>query len=72
LLAAVPVTADTWPGFRGDGSGVTPAGNLPVRWTPEEGVAWRVAVAGYGQSPPVVWKDRVFVTSVDGPEQERG
>jgi outer membrane protein assembly factor BamB len=29
-------------------------------------------VAGYGQSPPVVWKDRVFVTSVDGPEQERG
>jgi outer membrane protein assembly factor BamB len=72
LLAAVPVTADTWPGFRGDGSGVTPAGNLPVRWTPEEGVAWRVAVVGYGQSPPVVWKDRVFVTSVDGPEQERG
>ncbi len=72
LLTANPVTADTWPGFRGDGSAVTPAENLPVRWTPEDGVAWRVAVSGYGQSAPVVWKDRVFVTSVDGPEQERG
>ncbi len=72
LLAATEVSAETWPGFRGDGSGITPAQNLPVHWTPEEGVAWRTAVEGYGQSSPVVWKDRVFVTSIDGPKQERG
>lgn len=72
VLTANPVTIDTWPGFRGDGSGVSPAQHLPARWTPEDGIAWRAAVAGYGQSAPVVWKDRVFVTSVVGPEQQRG
>jgi outer membrane protein assembly factor BamB len=71
ILAVQPMTADTWPGFRGDGSGVTAAKNLPIRWNPEDSVAWKAAVRGYGQSAPVVWKDRIFVTSADGPNQEQ-
>ena len=63
--------AEVWPGFRGDGSSGTTAKNLPVKWTGMEDVAWRINLPGYGQSSPVVWKDRVFVTAVEGAEKER-
>ena len=39
-------------------------------WTLDEQVAWTVPLIGYGQSSPVIWKDRVYVTSVEGPEKE--
>lgn len=72
LLAVASVVSggDTWPAFRGDGSGITAAKNLPEHWSPSEGIAWKAAIPGYGQSAPVVWKGEVFVTSTDGPFQE--
>jgi outer membrane protein assembly factor BamB len=71
VSAPVPPGApvDCWPGFRGDGSGVFAAG-LPLTWSPTENIAWRAELPGYGQSSPVVWKDRVYVTAVDGREKE--
>jgi outer membrane protein assembly factor BamB len=69
-LAANP-TADTWAGFRNDGSGRTTATNLPTKWSPADGIAWKVETPGYGQSSPVVWKDRVYVTSVEGEQKEK-
>tara|TARA_R110002111_G_scaffold262289_1_gene337872 strand:- start:175599 stop:177020 length:1422 start_codon:yes stop_codon:yes gene_type:complete len=62
--------ADTWTGFRGDGSNISPAANLPLKWSPENGIRWKQTVPGYGQSSPVVWKNLVFVTSIEGPQQE--
>lgn len=59
-----------WAGFRGDGSGATPA-KLPREWSAKKNVAWVKDLPGYGQSAPVVWKDRVFVTGVEGPEKDR-
>ncbi len=70
LLAAAPAGSDTWPGFRGDGTSRTDARRLPLTWAPGENVAWRVGTPGYGQSAPVVWKDRVYLTAVDGKEKE--
>lgn len=69
-LAANPA-ADTWAGFRNDGSGRTAAKNLPLKWSPANGIAWKVETPGYGQSSPVVWKDRVYVTSVEGDQKEK-
>ncbi|HEY1189357.1 MAG TPA: PQQ-binding-like beta-propeller repeat protein [Gemmata sp.] len=69
--ADAPVPTDTWPGFRNDGSGCTTARALPLTWGPKENVAWRTALPGYGQSSPVVWKGRAFVTAVEGPEKEK-
>ncbi len=68
-LAASPAI-DTWAGFRNDGSGHTAAANLPLKWSPTEGVAWRVSTPGYGQSAPVVWKGNVYLTSVEGEQKE--
>ena len=62
---------DSWAAFRGDGSGITNLTNLPERWSPDEGVAWRSAIPGYGQSAPVIWKGVIYVTSVEGPFQQK-
>jgi outer membrane protein assembly factor BamB len=61
--------SDTWPGFRGRGDSHTGARNLPVQWS-DENVAWRASIPGYGQSSPVIWRGRAFVTSVQGPMQQ--
>jgi len=39
-------------------------------WTLDEKVAWSAPLIGYGQSSPVIWNERVYVTSVEGPEKE--
>jgi len=56
--------AENWPGFRGPtGQGISTERNLPVTWSLSENLAWRVEVPGIGWSSPIVWEDRVFVTS---------
>ncbi len=68
-LSAAP--ADVWPAFRGDGSSVSQVQSLPLTWSKASHVAWTAATPGYGQSSPVVWRERVFVTSADGKNKEQ-
>ncbi len=68
LVPAQP--GPNWPGFRGDGSNRTSQANLPLTWSPRENIAWRLSLPGYGQSSPVVWSGRAFLTSVEGKEKE--
>ena len=63
---------ENWPGFRNDGSGIVTVSKVPTEWSPEEGIAWRVDIPGYGQSAPVVWQGTIFLTSSEGPFQEQG
>ena len=58
--------ADRWTSFRGDGTSLTDAKNLPLNWSNEENVAWSADLPGYGQSSPVICAGRVFTTSVQG------
>ena len=54
-----------WPQFRGpDALGVADHPNLPERWSTNENVAWKIEIPGRGWSSPIVWGDRVFVTTV--------
>jgi outer membrane protein assembly factor BamB len=54
-----------WPQFRGpDARGVAAGGNLPDRWSATENVAWKTDVPGRGWSSPVVWGNRIFLTTV--------
>lgn len=56
-----------WPHWRGpDASGVSSAGETPLVWTPETGIAWKAELPGWGTSTPIVWGDRVFVTEQIG------
>ena len=62
---------DQWPRFRGaDGCGISAAQNLPVKWSKSD-VRWKVDLPGKGNSSPVVWKGRVFVTSGNEDTAER-
>jgi len=64
-LTIVPRAAGpSWPQFRGPGgTGVADDASLPERWSATDNVAWAVEIPGRGWSSPIVWGDRVFVTS---------
>lgn len=53
-----------WPQFRGPGArGVAGSTALPEHWSATENVAWKAAIPGQGWSSPIVWSDRVFLTT---------
>jgi outer membrane protein assembly factor BamB len=61
--AAAPLN---WPSLRGpDGSGVADGQHPPLTWDVKAGtnVRWKTPIPGLGHSSPVVWGDRVFVTT---------
>ncbi|QDU98831.1 PQQ-like beta-propeller repeat protein [Lignipirellula cremea] len=55
-----------WPGFLGAGATPLHAKSLPLHWSAEQHVAWKTPLSGQGQSSPVIWDDRIFVTSISG------
>lgn len=58
------VQAENWPGFRGPTrQGVSTETGLPLTWSATNNVAWKAAIPGEGWSSPIVWGDRVFVTT---------
>ncbi len=72
LLPASLAAAEEWPAWRGPrGDGSSREVNVPVRWSQTEHVAWKAEIPGIGHSSPVVWGDRVFVTSCLLKEQQR-
>ena len=53
-----------WPRWRGpNADGVADGGKLPLRWSKTENIRWSVKLPGWATSSPVVYGDRVFVTS---------
>ncbi len=64
--------AQNWPGWRGpNGDGTSIETNLPVKWDSVTNVAWKVSVPGTGYSSPVVFKDRLFITTAIQKTQEK-
>jgi outer membrane protein assembly factor BamB len=56
--------AENWPRFRGPtGQGHSAETKLPQRWSATENVAWKTPIPGAGWSSPIVWEDRLFVTT---------
>lgn len=54
----------TWPGWRGlDGGGVSEELALPERWAPDVNIAWKTPIPGRAHSSPIVWRDRIFLTT---------
>ena len=68
LLTVVRVTvAENWPHWRGprrDGTSLET--NLPVKWSKTNNVLWRLPLSGPAGSTPVVWEDKIFLTSAEG------
>ena len=59
--------AGNWPGWRGpEGTGVTSETALPLKWGATENVRWMIPLPERGNSTPIVWGDRVFLTQAVG------
>src|SRR5215467_8428544 len=53
-----------WPQWRGPGgSGIFTEKNLPTEWSATRNIKWKAAIAGRGHSSPVVWGNRIFLTT---------
>jgi outer membrane protein assembly factor BamB len=66
-VAMVGVSAEAasfWPRWRGpSGQGLAADSGYPDRWSSTENVLWRANVPGRGHSSPIVWRDRIFLTT---------
>jgi hypothetical protein len=64
-LAGLSAKEEHWPQFRGPNSlGVSENTNLPDTWSRTKNVLWKQELPGRGWSSPVVWGNRVFITTV--------
>ena len=59
-----PGAQNQWAQWRGPlGTGVAPRGNPPLEWSEEKNVRWKTAIPGRSLSTPVVWGERIFLTT---------
>jgi outer membrane protein assembly factor BamB len=64
LVGSEGEAAEYWPRWRGpSGQGLVTATGYPDRWSATESVRWKVPVPGSGNSSPVIWGDRIFLTT---------
>ncbi len=63
LFLATPLAADNWPQWRGPtGQGFCAEKDLPLTWSQNENVKWKIDLEMQGNSTPVVWGERIFLT----------
>lgn len=65
LISVTGFSDDNWPQFRGHGGLGIGSGHPPTEWDIEtrRNVAWTTPIPGLGHSSPIVWGDRVFLTT---------
>ena len=72
-LGAIAAQASDWPSFRGPGAtGVAAGATAPATWDVEKGtnVRWKTPIPGLANSGPIVWGDRVYVTTAVSSESD--
>ena len=59
--------ADNWQQWRGaHNDGISQETNAPIQWSQTENVKWRLPLPGEAAATPVIWEDRIFLTSAEG------
>jgi outer membrane protein assembly factor BamB len=67
LITLTSAFADNWPQWRGPFlNGISAEKNLPVKWSPEENVTWKLAMPSWTGATPIIWGDRIFLNVADG------
>jgi outer membrane protein assembly factor BamB len=62
-MTAMLAADDDWPRWRGPNDDGMARGDAPLRWSDTRNVAWRATIPGRGHSSPVIWGDKIFVTT---------
>lgn len=64
LLFCSAAAADNWPHWRGPfGTGAAPNASPPTEWTTTKNIKWKVEDPGTGLSSPIIWENRVYITT---------
>jgi outer membrane protein assembly factor BamB len=67
VAGAALAPAENWPQWRGpDNNGVSHETGLPTTWGAKTNVAWKAPLPGLAGSTPVIWGERIFLTSGEG------
>jgi outer membrane protein assembly factor BamB len=62
MLAFGGGASANWPAWRGPGgNGVSAEKNLPIKWSPSENIAWKLALPQWSGATPVIWGDTIFL-----------
>jgi outer membrane protein assembly factor BamB len=73
-LGLLPITgtAANWPSWRGPtNDGICTEKDLPTKWSSTENIAWSIPLPERGNSTPIVYGDKVFITQANSKEQRR-
>jgi len=66
--AVATARAEDWPQWRGpEGNGISKATGLPTTWGPIQNIVWKTPMPSWSGGTPVIWGDRIFVTSPAAP-----
>ena len=72
LFITAPVFAADWPAWRGaTGQGQSEEKNLPLTWSESANVKWKIELENQGNSTPVIWGDKIFLTQANKGGAER-
>lgn len=72
VLCVPNARAENWPGWRGPrGDGSSLETKLPIHWGAESNILWKIELPGKGHSSPIVWENRIFVTTAIESTHER-
>ncbi len=63
LCVALPSHSGDWSRWRGPYNTGMAIGEAPLRWSATQNIKWTAEIPGRGHSPPVVWGDKIFVTT---------
>ena len=61
-VAIVTVSAENWPAWRGPAmNGISSEAGLPIKWSTEENIAWKLPMPGRSGSTPIIWNEHIFL-----------
>jgi outer membrane protein assembly factor BamB len=68
LLLTIPsLPAENWPQWRGPTlNGVSHESNLPLTWSTEENITWKLEMPDFSGSTPIIWEETIFLNVADG------
>ena len=67
------MSAANWPAWRGSGgNGIATETELPLHWNTNENIRWTSPLPDRGNSTPIIWDGKVFVTQAVESENRRG
>jgi outer membrane protein assembly factor BamB len=62
VVAAITVSADNWPAWRGpQANGISSEKNVPLKWSTDENIAWKLPMPSRSGATPIVWGDHIFL-----------